>query len=401
MRSDGKSAINLLRISHYLCILGHLLKQSSRTVSISQESWKSRFFVLLSNNTLQYFRSEDDTKPKDSFFIGPGCTVSELFVEKHKKKPLYCIRIRFGIERSSTFSDESSHDGSTASPTPPENNNTQHPLPDHVHTRSPLKKFFRKSRTEPPLQTPAATPTTLDDDHDICPELRPAYLAHQKNQQQRSYDKLVHGTQIAAAAGAAVGVTAVTAGVGLVAGAIALGVAGAGGGAVALRNHAKQPRDEIIVASHQVAVVQRWRAILLAVRNEPVQAKKWWWCQDAAKARAALVPETVVRQPRGTQTWETVDGGWAVLLGSSALRLTRRHQAWKASVVLETTVYDAFLCFMSQSADPSAVVESIDEHTDVVRWTLRSLFLFPSHTTAREFCLYRYVIVEETWFCVD
>ena len=374
-----------------------------------QEPWKSRYFILLSDNTLEYYRSENDAKPKDRFLLGPGCTISELFVEKYKKKPLYCMRVQLERSVDDPYPQQeqqqqqlSSHDGgggsltlsspsaaTTSDPTQQQQQQQQQSYPN----KSPLRKFFRKSTT-----TAASDDDDDDDDTIVCAELRQAYYTQQQHQHKKAYHKLVQGTKLAAAAGAAVGVTAVTALTpgGLVAGAIALGVAGAGGGAVALRGSKAARRSDVcmLVASTEYRTMKRWRAVLLAAR-EALDHRNWW-C-DAKTARAALVPadeEDATPSPAiPLQKWTPVDGGWVVAGWAPGLRLTRSASAWKASVVIETTALDAFVCCMSKQA--SVVLESMDAHTDIVRLVLRPLTLGVTQTTPRDCVLYRYWRLEQ------
>ena len=78
----------------------------------------------------------------------------------------------------------------------------------------------------------------------------------------------------------------------------------------------------------------------------------------------------------------------------------------KASVVLPSSPLDAFMCLMSHSRieDPHQVplvpnsgqrasfrvVETIDDHCDIVHLIHRPLYLFPSWTAPRDYCLFRY-----------
>ena len=79
----------------------------------------------------------------------------------------------------------------------------------------------------------------------------------------------------------------------------------------------------------------------------------------------------------------------------------------KAQVVLHTSPLDAFMCIMSyarmasnaadtnfcpqsEQATSFRVVESIDDHMDIVHLVFRPLYLFPSWTSPRDFVLVRY-----------
>jgi Protein ENHANCED DISEASE RESISTANCE 2, C-terminal/START domain len=116
--------------------------------------------------------------------------------------------------------------------------------------------------------------------------LRQMYLTDKKLHQQRTKRKLVEGTKIAAAAGAAVGVAVATAGMGIVAGLLFLGVGaaagGAAGGAVAIhswgrKNKAPSGGGEIIMASMDYETMKKWKACLDAglLSSGTIKKSKW------------------------------------------------------------------------------------------------------------------------------
>ncbi|GMH77863.1 hypothetical protein TL16_g07565 [Triparma laevis f. inornata] len=138
--------------------------------------------------------------------------------------------------------------------------------------------------------------------------------------------------------------------------------------------------------------------------------------------------------------WKLIEGGWSNMLGSggNALRIyeeepsTSKHgkrnsvsmaptskgqpcPPLKSMIVLNATPMNAFMCLMSNgrvnftleeeeanSFDPFSnsstqsfnkcfsVIETIDEHSDIIHIFFRPLYLFPSWTTPRDFCLLRY-----------
>lgn len=88
--------------------------------------------------------------------------------------------------------------------------------------------------------------------------LRAQYLIDQRANRKKSKEKIVAGTKLAAATGATVGVAAVTAGIGLIAGMVALGV---GGGTSALSTNWKSKRvGEIVIAHWDYDVIKQWKA---------------------------------------------------------------------------------------------------------------------------------------------
>ena len=119
--------------------------------------------------------------------------------------------------------------------------------------------------------------------------------------------------------------------------------------------------------------------------------------------------------------WRFLEGGFASLLGSGTqgLRILREEKAisnlavggttaapLKSQIVLNAHPLDAFMCLMSYARIPSEsegplvtnsgqrasfrVLESIDDHMDVVHVIWHPLYLFPSWTTPRDFVLFRY-----------
>jgi len=150
--------------------------------------------------------------------------------------------------------------------------------------------------------------------------------------------------------------------------------------------------------------------------------------------------------------WKPVEGGWATLLstGSHGLRIyaedvppqyyandndhdnaaaatstgnnkrksTRKYRPWrrevsvegrpcpplKSQVILNAKPLDAFVYLMTrgrvQNIDPNhgtgenlsafRVIDKMDEHMDVIHLIFRPLYLFPSWTAPRDFCLQRY-----------
>jgi hypothetical protein len=262
----------------------------------------------------------------------------------------------------------------------------------------------------------------IDDEKDEIDYLRSEYRISQQMHKQKAHEKMVHTSQLVAAAGATIGVAVVTGGMGLVAGAIALGVAaGAGGGAMATTTTFRTKTKCIIIASLDYEVAKRWHSILAAaLESENIQRSSTWGRQwfgtDDRKARAALLPSESAdsnNRPSAPMVmgdaskWTVLGGGLLtmVLGGFQGLRVFREEEvvndynrqsivsskafkstALKAQVVLETTPLDAFLCFMTQFEE---VVETFDMHTDVIHLKAKPIYLFPSWTSPRDFCLYR------------
>ena len=267
--------------------------------------------------------------------------------------------------------------------------------------------------------------------------LRAQFLTSEKESRKKYQRKLVEGTKFAAAAGATVGVAVMTAGVGLLAGLVFLGAA-AGSSGAAMTWGGRQSKNEIVLASSDYEKMKRWKACLDATLESDAVAKSTWGQlfvggEDGQRRAVALFPKSInsstsPRSPRrkelmeqNTSYWRPMQGGWAV----QGLRIFReerpQHQAdtagdnrpcppFKSHVVVQSSALDAFLCLMSYGRLPPRgdisgpnsgqrashrILERIDDNTDVIHMICSPLYLFPSWTTARDFCLYRYWRHEE------
>lgn len=562
----------------FLIHQGYMLKQTSR---LSKKYWHERYFVFRPDNTLEYYKKKDDIKYKRCFHIShsTGCETSDLFVQKHNKELVYCLRLTFtkldlmddDTDRRGGYNsdDDSSVGGEDQSRSDlsrgasidnshrnrvvnvPSTSGGSHlpaevaapPLVSPKIPRSPFKNRLhlhrntesassnigtqsvdgggtsnftsrlrkrntslrratstdnndtatnsvhgypvvprlievdprleaKNGRDAPSTMTPVISNRPLprttyeveqDEEQDY---LLSQYRTTQKQNQRKTKQKLVQGTKIAAAAGATVGLTVVTAGIGLMAGLIALGVAGAagGGGAAVSATWGRKSAGsgQIVMACADYETVKLWKSILdAALESDTVQKSTWGhlFSLDGRQARAALLPESrsmIKREPsygsavgggnsgRGLSfannvRWKLLEGGLLSVVGSGfqGLRIYREERdededarygssegvgggrrvynnqsvdgkpcpPMKTHTVLSTSPLDAFLCLMSHGRVLSTtrqyyvpvtehrasfeVIESIDEHTDVIRLVFRPLFLFPSWTASRDFVLYR------------
>jgi Protein ENHANCED DISEASE RESISTANCE 2, C-terminal/START domain len=310
------------------------------------------------------------------------------------------------------------------------------------------------------------------DDDDEQEVLRSQYLSTRSEDHRKAKDRVVQGTQVAAAVGATISLTVLTAGAGLLAGLIALGVAGAAGGGGAAVNatwmrHGRDSRYEIVLACRDYETAKQWKATLDAALESDTVHKSTWgllFTSDGRRARAALLPKTGKRHLStegggginglhfGRKAkWTLIEGGLLSVVGCGfqGLRVYREEQSgrrhrhcplsgrnlltppppppqvyasvdgkpcppMKSHVVLSTSALDAFLCLMSYGRVESKklhhelqyeddafivesdhrisfeIVESIDEHADVIRVMFRPLFLFPCWTHPRDFVVFRY-----------
>jgi len=236
--------------------------------------------------------------------------------------------------------------------------------------------------------------------------LRTQYLAAEKQKERRLRQKVAQGTKLAAAAGATVGVAFFTAGLGIVAGAVALAVAGAagGGGAAVNSRWGRKTSGEIVLASEDYETAKLWKSILdAALESDHVQQSTWGqiFATDGRKARSALLPNRSIQRvvsygggggnnsvaggggasPKdgllfaNNARWRAVEGGLLALIGSGyqGLRIYREEFSslceamsdggsriinqisvdgkpcppMKAHTVISTSPLHAFLCLMS------------------------------------------------------
>jgi hypothetical protein len=328
--------------------------------------------------------------------------------------------------------------------------------------------------TDPPLSHHHRARTEYERQRDEDLEfLRSEFLTRQQERRRVVRRRVKTGTKIAVAAGAAVGVTVVTAGIGLVAGLVFLGVGAAAGGgsaaaavAAALRS---KVRGELVLASTDYETIRVWKAVLDATKDSDSIKRSTWgqlFVSDGRNTNVALLPRTLVfakenqRSENGRSDhpslslgeqakWIPLEGGWISILGgghglrifreddgdgtsalaaattpklasnSNPLRLLLRNclqgrpcAPMKAHAVINTSPIDAFLCLMSlgrvnppdssqvlepvsEQSSAFCVIESIDDHADIIHLAFRPLYLIPTWTSPRDFCLFRYWRLEQ------
>jgi hypothetical protein len=232
--------------------------------------------------------------------------------------------------------------------------------------------------------------------------LRSQYLSTQKVNKKKKRRKFVDGAKIAAATGAAVGVSFATFGIGLIAGVAVLGAgAAAGGGGAVMNVWQKKREEEISFGSTDYEVAKLWKSTLEACcDSDTIKKSKWGqlFICDGRKTRSVLLPHdrkiidfsAETKNASGAEhqrdrtilfenntKWRPLEGGWTSFLGSGVqgLRIFREERdnrgigkknpqqnrtmftglsiegrpcpLVKAQVVLGTSPLDAFLCLMS------------------------------------------------------
>ena len=488
---------------------GKLLKLGAR----GRKHWNERYF-LLSGNTLSYKYHKGDVKARVCYSITSGrCSIGSLYMDqRHKgtsKELLYCFRISFEHEHSEAADDASTFNNDpplspgsllieNTSPSPyaqAPDGNEEEEEEGSEQRRSHFRRSSR-SRKKPPMIPdfddsdgsprikPKRRPRLLlssviaEEGQPFLPNLddsatdlnsttlsyyqeqqlqeqqlmRTHYREALKEQKKKTRQTIIDGGKLALAAGGAVAIGVLTAGVGLVAGLVFIGAGAAAGGTGVVGGAAYQKmkkKSELVLASSSLEETQRWKSAFDAcLVSELIRDSTWGqlFVMDGRSAKTALLPTEIITHrsadqsvgellPRGVSyqfddgkavvdagaRWEPMEEGYYTLIGSNGLRIFREeryhpsHQSrlsvkesacspLKAQSVLNASALQAFFCFMSLARVPSdgtvqptsgqmasfRVIERMDDHSDVIHVFFRQLYLFPSWTSPRDFCLFRY-----------
>lgn len=310
--------------------------------------------------------------------------------------------------------------------------------------------------------------------------MRVMFLSSKHAAKKKNTKRIVRGSKVAAAAGAAVTAGVLTAGVGLAVGLVFVGITAAagGGGAMAEANYLRtKGKTSMTVACLSLEEAQAWKAALeAAIRGERPNGQEdagggsndLWsalFAKDGstipgagARVRGMMGLAEQVTGGQQTKTrggadgkggdlgvaidpetsWRPLEGGWVLLLGcgahglrifredradAEASRALRRRQVsveggtcppLRAHITLGDTPLNAFMCLMSQGrterdisslgGDLNAstlapnscqrasfrIIETVDDHMDIIHLFFRPLYLFPSWTAPRDYVLFRY-----------
>lgn len=279
-------------------------------------------------------------------------------------------------------------------------------------------------------------------------------LVIKRAQRKRRKNMVAKGGQYAAMFGAAVTATAVTSGVGLGFLFVVSAVSAAAGGSVATQRIFKKGKRAIhtlVISGSSEEEMEKWKAALeVAVSGETVENETWvglfreegrsttTCLLPTAAANNATIPAQSGRRNKkiefyeGCMRWRPLEGGWAMLMGSGTqgLRIFQEEEhnvpklgskffsgqlsvrdkpcpALKAQLIVNATPLNAFMCLMSysrldhtplnQSCHPRSqqrasfrIIETFDDHMDIIHLVFRPIYLFPSWTHPRDFCLRRY-----------
>ena len=285
------------------------------------------------------------------------------------------------------------------------------------------------------------------------------YFESRRENRKKTKKKIVQGSKVAAAVGAAVTMGVLTVGVGLLAGLVFIGAgaAASGTGVVAGAGYkfTRKKRGEIVIGTSNYELARRWKDALDAcLATESLKQSTWgqMFAMEGRSTVSAVLPtskggivtvqshesaeEWTHRKDEKTihivdpeARWRPMEGGWATMLGTGAygLRIFREDRVarirdprsklavsgrpsppLKGQVVLNATPLDAFMCLMSLPRIPVdgdflppmvpnsgqrasfRVIETIDEHMDIIHWVFHPLFLFPTWTAPRDFVVFRY-----------
>lgn len=273
-----------------------------------------------------------------------------------------------------------------------------------------------------------------------------------KKANKKKQKRIVKGGGFLAATSAVIATSVLTMGTSLVAGLVVVGVsAAAGGGSVAGRSYYKHKNQAmtLTLSFKSRYEAEMWKTAIEAVINNQTIPETLWggffatdnnmlspgFIQAGSRSFEQIDQTPGLRKGASSSTnmsavtrWIPVEGGWAMLLGSGvqALRIFREdvgsyqiHKKMsfsvkggpcpplKSQLVLNSSALNAFMCLMSYSrvdnfdngavASPLSglrssfrIIERIDDNTDIIHLFFRPLFLFPSWTGPRDFCITRY-----------
>jgi hypothetical protein len=330
---------------HGILLEGYLLKQGSR----SRNRWHDRYFSFHSDNTLRYFTTKDESKPKAVLQLSvlQDVQVSEMFVDRHSKKLIYCVRLSWSSVSSGASSSEADNycegseqqvlawadseslaESETGPPTPSSKSRRfsrnlglsrsvdeeDISIVTNLERRASEKRSKKKDAAPVPslvevddrlgLQAPTSsrqeqaraskTPYEKQRDEEQS-YLKSEYVTAKRQSKKRSQQKIVQRTKIVAAAGATVGVAVATAGIGLAVGLILLSAAVAGGGSAAVGSFGKKKEGELVIACADYETAKTWKSCFdVAVESAMVKRSKWGqlFTADGRAGRLSLLPKS-------------------------------------------------------------------------------------------------------------
>ena len=292
------------------------------------------------------------------------------------------------------------------------------------------------------------------------------HLLSRQAKNEKSKKRIIQGTKVAAVSGAAITAGILTAGIGLVAGLVFVGITAAAGGSGAVVggkvfDKAKEKYYErenqklfhLILAANTHEEAMQWKIAVEMVIKEQVadeDESASWRLNTVLSAEDGRIPSTASPK-RGSPTkdrvsndgstfyvpsssWAPIQGGgglalWGALGGGGSLRIYREEEQTnlafpaipqfrsdvgfvgqpfpplKASLALNAKSLDAFMSLMcsgriNKPTTPPVpnsgqiasfrIIETMNDHLDVIHLIFRPIYLFPSWAAPRDFVLYRF-----------
>lgn len=339
---------------------GPLKKKKSRV-----NTWGERYFKLR-HQSLDYYIKPNDAEPKGTFPLNHNCQVSKITSDVGKKRKQFVFKISYRIEDDGEDKDEKDNSPSAEAP---------------------------------------------NDNKDKS-----------KSKKKTGGDGV--GAKVAAAAVGGVVVGALTSGIGLLAGMMVVGMgAAAGGSAAAMANSTEFKEKSITLACNTYEDAEAWVSAIEAqilelgdsvfgISSTPHRR------MNVRVARAPPHPDVRIDEVEewlNSTRWRACDiyAGLRILepvydedqsYYESFFNPTQSKQidvqtapCLRVNLDVNASPSDAFAAIMSYGTSMRSgiiqsmrIVENLDNQTDIVHIKLNPIFLFPTWTSPRDFCLLRY-----------
>jgi len=338
--------------------------------------WSERFFIL-KGYTLYYYVKSNDTEPKGSFPLQHTSQVSSITSSNNRKRNQFLFKVTWKVD-------------------------------DDFDEKEDTKESAANTDGKGP------------------PELSPKGKEKKKRDNKKE-DKGLSGSKVAAVAVGGVVVGALTAGVGLLAGMMVVGMGAAGGGAAAAMNQSDAKERVLVLASDSYQEAANWVNAIeaqiqdmgdhvlglsnvagssgtLRVRNHSVrpevrlqEVEDWittskWKIYDVYEGVRLL---QICRSSDSSSSDTTASG--ASLLTPISAGQAEKVPCMRVNIGVNASTADTFSSIInfSNSLQTGIIrsvrtIENIDNFTDVIHVKLEPMFLYPTWTAPRDFCLIRY-----------
>jgi len=455
-------------LNHQQNVVKPVIEGYARKKSNRGPLWSSRFFVLKEFDLCCYSKEpvvEEGVNPIATFVLQTGCTVSEITAQysRTKQRMLHCFKLQWpgtqgkgtGGKEEGTIPNEkeptdlshckspltsSCRDSLQASSFPLERTSSTNDRRGSEPHHHKISKHF--SKTGPFLGTEVVVKQRGYDDTDDMmmgsffegnetlqqlikvknsAVLLKKYQEEQSKSQHEGSEKKKKkkptlskksAAGIAALAVSGVIVGAATAGIGLAAGIVVLGLSAAAGGGVAAygASHGASGSKSgmvIVLGFETQDEATRWKKALeqqIHLREEVARVIGDSSIDNGAPIRSTGGPAPQTRLI-GVEIWKSIDF-WVSTETVQGLRIYDPHPdqasilqcpVKRAEVCIPCNSFEAFMCLMaSPHSTLCGVVESMrlvhtfNDHSDVIHLCLRRQFLFPTWTAPRDFCFNRF-----------